>query len=554
MPVGRFSGGTRVTSSPSMVIRPLVGVSNPPIIRSRVDFPEPEQLEKTDVMIIYAADGMKIAGTQRADLEKFLKRGGGLVVLHDGVVSGDQHEWCKSTIGGAWRWPSADVPKDKATKWFEGNVGICWVDQDHPISKGISNFDWKDEIYYDMDLAPDIGVLATSFHNVFVIAPQVWTYEKTISGGATPYRAFVSLPGHDFDVFNSPQYRAILMRGIAWAGKRTSVDEFCKKEELDSLLYPPGGPLPAKDALKTFNLHPEFNISLVADEKLAEKIMSVEWDTKGRMWVVETPEYPGGRDINKNDGKITPWRLRNPNEFPIGGKEKRANRDRISILEDTNGDGVMDKKTVFADGLELATSVVLYKDGAIVTQAPDILWSRDTDGDGKADKFQVLSTGWGTGDTHSVTSNLRWGPDGWVYGSVGYSAGDVSWGDGTKKFGRISAGIYRFRPDGSALEQISSGACNTWGCEIAVSPSFTSLCRTKSSAAPAWLESARRIRSWKRTRFFPGAKKPVSRMCRLTGLERGQPRRVRRFMTAARGRPSGKGHHGRSSSMSRPCG
>ena len=85
-----------------------------------LDFPEPEQLEKTDVMIIYAADGMKIAGTQRADLEKFLKRGGGLVVLHDGVVSGDQHEWCKSTIGGAWRWPSADVPKDKATKWFEG--------------------------------------------------------------------------------------------------------------------------------------------------------------------------------------------------------------------------------------------------------------------------------------------------------------------------------------------------------------------------------------------------------------------------------------------------
>ena len=157
-----------------------------------LDFPEPEQLEKTDVMIIYAADGMKIAGTQRADLEKFLKRGGGLVVLHDGVVSGDQHEWCKSTIGGAWRWPSADVPKDKATKWFEGNVGICWVDQDHPISKGISNFDWKDEIYYDMDLAPDIGVLATSFHNVFVIAPQVWTYEKTISGGGTPYRAFLS--------------------------------------------------------------------------------------------------------------------------------------------------------------------------------------------------------------------------------------------------------------------------------------------------------------------------------------------------------------------------
>ena len=432
-----------------------------------LDFPEAEQLAKTDVLIIYAADGMKIAGTQRADMEKFLKRGGGLVVVHDGVVSGDQNEWCKSIIGGAWRWPSADMAKEKATKWFEGNVGICWVDQEHPISRGISNFDWKDEIYHDMDLAADIGVLATSFHNVHVIAPQLWTYEKTLAGGAKPYRAFVSLPGHEFDVFNSPQYRAVLMRGIAWAGKRANVDEFCRKDELAALLYPPGGPLPAKEALKTFNLHPEFNISLVADENIAEKIMSLEWDARGRLWVVETPEYPGGRDIHKSDAKITPWRLRNPDEFPLGSKEKRPSRDRISILEDTNGDGLMDKKTVFADGLELPTSLVLYKDGAIVTQAPDIFWVRDTDGDGKADKVEVLFTGWGTMDTHAVTSNLRWGPDGWIYGSVGYSAGNVTSGDGKKQFGRIGAGLYRFRPDGSALEQISAGSCNTWGCEIA---------------------------------------------------------------------------------------
>jgi putative membrane-bound dehydrogenase-like protein len=432
-----------------------------------LDFPESEQLQRTDVLVIYAADGMKIAGERRRDLEKLLQRGGGLVVLHDGVVSGDQHEWAKSIIGGAWRWPSADLPKEKATKWFESNVGVCWVDQDHPISRGISNFDWQDEIYYDMDLAPDIGVLATSFHNVHIIAPQIWTYEKTLAGGAKPYRAFVSLPGHEFDVFNSPQYRTVLLRGIAWAGQRANVDEFCTKEELTSLLYPPGGPLPATEAMKGFNLHPEFNISLVADENIAEKIMSLEWDARGRLWVVETPEYPGGRDIHKNDGKITPWRLRNPNEFPIGGKEKRANRDRISILEDTNGDGVMDKKTVFADGFELATSVVLYKDGAIITQAPDIYFVRDTDGDGKADKVEVLFTGWGTFDTHAVTSNLRWGPDGWIYGSVGYSSGDVTSADGQKKFGRISAGLYRFRPDGSALEQIASGACNTWGCEIA---------------------------------------------------------------------------------------
>lgn len=432
-----------------------------------MEFPTEAQLEKTDVLIIHCDSGMKIVGEDRQAFEKFLARGGGVVVIHAGVVGGDDYAWVKKTIGGAWRWPAKDFPPEKATKYFEGEVDVCWVDSHHPISHGISNWDWKDEIYYDMDMAKDAGVLATSFHNVFVIAPQIWTYEKTLAGAAVPYRAFVSLPGHEYDSFNAPQYRAVLLRGIAWAGKRANVDEFCKPEELAALRYPPGGPRPAKESMKTFNLHPEFNLSLVTDENLAEKIMSLDWDPQGRLWVVETPEYPNGRDINRNDDPIYPWRERDRKEYPIGGKAPRPARDRVSILEDTDGDGVMDKKTVFFEGLELATSLVFYKDGVIVSQAPDTYWIRDTDGDGKADKKVTLFTGWGTFDTHAVTSNLRWGPDGWIYGSVGYSAGKVTSGDGSKKFGEISAGIYRFRPDGSALEQVAAGSCNTWGCEVA---------------------------------------------------------------------------------------
>jgi putative membrane-bound dehydrogenase-like protein len=432
-----------------------------------MEFPTAAQLAETDVVIIHAPDGMKIVGENRANFEKFLQRGGGVVVLHAGIVSGDQNEWCKSIIGGAWRWPSAELPREKATKYIEGDVNLCWLDEEHPISRGASNFDWKDEIYYDLDLAPDIGVLASSFHNVHIIAPQLWTYEKTLAGGAMPYRAFVSIPGHEYESFNAPQYRTVLLRGIAWAGKRPNADEFCKPEELASLRYPPGGPLPAKAALKSFNVHPEFNLTLAADENVAEKIMSLDWDPRGRLWVVETPEYPGGRDIHRNDEHIAPWRLRDPKKYPVGSKEPRDPQDRVSILEDTNGDGVMDKRTVFADGLELPTSLVFYKDGVIVTQAPDILWIRDTNGDGKADKAEVLFTGWGTMDTHAVTSNLRWGSDGWIYGSVGYSAGNVTSADGAKKFGRIAAGLYRFRPDGSAMEQVAAGSCNTWGCEIA---------------------------------------------------------------------------------------
>lgn len=429
-----------------------------------MEFPTAAQLEKTDVVVIYAADGMKIVGDEQARFEKFLQRGGGLVVIHDGVVSGDQHEWAKKVQGGAWVWNDPKNPNLK-TKWLEGEVGIYVIEQNHPITRGLSNFDWKDEIYYDLDMADDAHVLATSFHTVFVIAPQLWTYEKTWENGTKPYRAFVSLPGHEYDSFEKPHYRAVLLRGIAWAGKRSNVDEFCTKEELGSMKYPEGGPSSPEKALAKLTPHPEFTVNLVASEPQVEKPMSMDWDSKGRLWVAETPEYPSGRTVNPNDRPVAEWRV---GGFPVeGNKVQRPARDRISWLEDTNGDGVMDKKQVFYEGLELVTSMVFYRDGVIVAQAPDILWLRDQDGDGKAEKVVKLYTGFGTGDTHAVINNFRWGIDGWVYSAIGYSAGNPTSEDGSKKFGRITAGVFRFRPDGSALEQVTSGSCNTWGFDFA---------------------------------------------------------------------------------------
>src|SRR5262249_5018750 len=146
--------------------------------------------------------------------------------------------------------------------------------------------------------------------------------------------------------------------------------------------------------------------------------------------------------------------------------EGRPAHDRIAWLQDTNGDGFMDTKHIFYEGLELVTSFVFYKDGVIVGQAPDILWLRDTDGDGKADKVEKLYTGFGTNDTHAVINNFRRGLDGWIYSAIGYSAGNPKSGDGSKDFGKVTAGVIRFKPDGSALEQVASGGCNTWGFDF----------------------------------------------------------------------------------------
>src|SRR5258706_8860748 len=289
----------------------------------------------------------------------------------------------------------------------------------------------------------------------------MWTYEKRIDGGQA-YRAFVSIPGHLYVNFARPNYRTILLRGIAWTGKRANVDEFCTAEELASLRYPEGGPTAPEKASVKLEVHPDFNVSLVAAEPLITKPININWDARGRLWVAETPEYPNGRkypnvELWKESGSLV----------RTGSITNRPARDRISILIDTDGDGTADRKEVFYEGLELVTSFVFFKDGVIASAAPDIWLIRDTDGDGKADTVSKLYTGLGTNDTHAVINNLRWGFDGWIYATHGYSASEhVRSGDGRTDYGRIGSGVVRFKPDGSAFEQYCSKGGNTWGLDI----------------------------------------------------------------------------------------
>jgi putative membrane-bound dehydrogenase-like protein len=433
-------------------------------------FPTAEQLAKTDVLVLHTDNGGDIKiGQERKDLLEFLQRGGGIVTIHAASVSKD-HDWFKSIIGGSWH--------HGQTKWLEGPMHLYFTDKENPITKDMSNFAMDDEIYYDMDLLPECKILAGAYTpkpaglrnekaakkaeestkggkqvSIYDIQPQVWTYEKD------NYRSFVSIPGHYYENFNRPNFRAMLLRGIAWAGKRDNSDELCKPNELgDNLRYVEGGPTRPEKAAEKLEVHPEFNISLVASEPLINKVMNVDWDEKGRLWVCETPEYPNGRrELNvekwKDSGSWTKTYDRDPT-------------DRISILTDTNGDGIMDKKHVFADKLELVTSFCFNKNGVIACAAPDIWYLEDTNGDEVADKRMKLYTGLGTGDTHAVINNLRWGLDGWVYATHGYSAGRVTSPDGKTDFGTDGSGVVRFKPDGSAFEQYASRGGNTWGLDI----------------------------------------------------------------------------------------
>jgi len=445
-------------------------------------FPTSAQLAKTDVLILNAKEAGNIEGEERDNLNAFLKRGGGLVVIHAGAVSRDP-DWYKGIIGGSWR--------HGTTKFLEAPMSLYFTNIPNPITKDISNFDLEDEIYYDMDVSSKVKVLATAYTpkaidtkgrgnqeaqkraaeavalgkavNIYDIQPQVWTYENKLAGGQ-PYRAFVHIPGHWNKNFSHTGVKAMILRGIAWAAKRDNVDMLCHADELgDNLRYVEGG-VPRPEKLPSYlNVHPEFDISLVASEPLINNPMNINWDEKGRLWVAETPEYPNGlREVNvpvwMDSGSLKP------------GEYDRDPLDRISILSDTDGDGVMDSKKVFADKIELVNSFVFHKNGVIATAAPDIWFFEDTDGDDVADKRTKLYTNLGIRDTHAVINNLHYAADGWVYATHGYSSSDnVTSGDGKKDFGPIGNGVVRFKPDGSAFEQYAMRNGNTWGMDTTIS-------------------------------------------------------------------------------------
>lgn len=446
-----------------------------------LELPTAEQLAKTDVLVMYAQDGGAFPkGPLRDGFEAFLKRGGGVVVLHTAAVPTksieDGSDYWKSVIGGSW--------VHGKTKWLEGKLSFYYVNRTHPISTGTANFDIDDEIYYDLDMDSRVTVLGAAYTphmsesrrnqknaqpgagkiTVYDIQPQMWTFENQRDGGK-PYRAFTSLLGHKNATFNHLAYRAVLLRGIAWAGHRTNLDEFAKPNELAALRYPEGGTPRPEQIPATLDIHPEFKVSLVASEPLFNKAMNIDWDAAGRLWVAETPEYPDGRYAPAPSDYVQRWQP----EAKIGADNRyeRPAYDRISILTDTDGDGVMDKKQIFFEGLELVTSFVFHKDGVIAAAAPDVWLLRDTNGDGKADKVEKLYTNLGNRDTHAVLNNLRWGYDGWIYGTHGYSGtSSVKSGDGSKDFGGVGSGVVRFKPDGSAFEQYSSKGGNTWGLQV----------------------------------------------------------------------------------------
>src|SRR5262245_41096072 len=184
----------------------------------------------------------------------------------------------------------------------------------------------------------------------------------------------------------------------------------------------PGKPISPAEAQKLFKLPPGLGIELVAAEPQIESPVAMAFAPDGKLWVVEMRDYPNGPAKGQ----------------PPGG--------RIKILEDKDGDGFFETSHIFADNLLFANGLLHWKDGVIVTAAPHIVHLRDTDGDGKADKRDILYEGFATQNPQLRVSNPILGLDGWIYVANGLRGGVVK-RPGDKDHDAIKLGGMDFRFD-----------------------------------------------------------------------------------------------------------
>ncbi len=205
-------------------------------------------------------------------------------------------------------------------------------------------------------------------------------------------------------------------------------------------------PLSPEEASASWTAPPGFQVKLFAGEPEVRQPIGMTFDDRGRLWVAENYTYA-------ESGVNFDARL----------------RDRIVILEDTDGDHRADRRTVFADQLERLTSVEIGFGGVWALAAPYLLFIPDRDGDDRPDGEPiVMLEGWNVADVrHNVVNGLRWGPDGWLYGRHGILATSRVGTPATAESARtaLNCCIWRFHPTEHRFEVVCQGTTNSWGMD-----------------------------------------------------------------------------------------
>ncbi len=220
--------------------------------------------------------------------------------------------------------------------------------------------------------------------------------------------------------------------------------------------------LTGEEAVAKMTVPSGFEVKLAAAEPAITQPMAFCWDDRGRLWVAENRDYENRREGFANSGD-----------------------SRIVILEDTDGDGKMDTRKVFLEGIPFPSAIAVGFDGLWLGAPPNLLFVPDRDRDDRADadKIEIRLTGWGIQDRHETLNSFTWGPDGWLYGCQGYATRSTVGkpADGGKLYRTgeafpekmavvggqyIDGGVWRYHPTKDRFEIVAHGFSNPWGLDF----------------------------------------------------------------------------------------
>lgn len=400
----------------------------------------PQNLSLYDGVLLYA-NWDSIPPAPEKALIDFVASGKGFIPVHcASYCFRNSAELVKMMGGQFWR-----------HTW--DTIRPVWTNPNHPAMMGVKQFKTLDETYLHTKLQADNLILTEreiqpdQYKDKPNQKTEPYTWVRNYGKGRVFYTAY----GHDENTWSNPEFQKLLEKGIRWAVgdqplaalEALNPLPFTYKEAKLPNYEKRSGPqlrqsaVTADESMKHIQIPPDFTLDLFAAEPNVQHPIAMSWDERGRLYVLVTKDYP-------NERKDT------------GGS------DFILICEDTDKDGKADKFTKFADNLSIPTGMVFANGGLIVSQAPHVLFLKDTNGDDKADERKILFSGFGTGDTHAGPSNLHYGFDNWIWGCVGYSgfAGKLKENADSLKFGQA---FFRFKPDGSKIEWMTSTSNNTWG-------------------------------------------------------------------------------------------
>lgn len=200
-------------------------------------------------------------------------------------------------------------------------------------------------------------------------------------------------------------------------------------------------------------------VRLVAAEPLVRQPVALEFDDRGRLWVIQYLQYPNPAGLRRV--RVDRYSRTTYDRIPEPPPRGPSGDDRVTILEDIDGDGRADRARDFLDGLNLASGLAFGRGGVFLLQAPYLLFYADRDCDDVPDGApEVLLEGFGMEDAHSVANSLTWGPDGWLYGLQGSTV--------TARIRGIEfqQGVWRYHPDTGRFELFAEGGGNMWGLDF----------------------------------------------------------------------------------------